>query len=437
MGTTSDSLIVWCAFKLMKDPTIEFETRGIAVGLKIGIPAQVVREAVDILKAAFGAEWLTERAREKRPDDVVPMCVHPLGMMIDIAGAAQVTEACEVALYLKTLAHTPRLPTVIRNIKNAQDYLPSLMQLAFAYRFQRIGAEAMELEPPVADGRVGDLGFRLDGACYLAECYTLRALPWLPEGAGELRQAMNKIMDAISDESDPLHRVLLVRPKRTVTARDRKRAVAIVTRLAREVGREREAIHEDDTLTVELRRVPSFELADYLPRNEGGQYPAFYGGAHTFLLSRQVLHEDLSTYQAHGIEHLNGPIRDVLLIWSPPCADAVPTVDQWIEGLTDKISRKLAQARRDDEPRRLLTVGLHVADEDGEEVVSSLERLGRRLAGGHDNYGGALFVSRTAWPNHRHGYVGYASAGSPQHTLPISAVAALCRLEAGQDILLA
>ena len=67
MGTTSASLIVWRAFKLMRDPTIEFETRGIAVGLKIGIPAQVVREAVDILQAAFGAEWLTERAQDKAP----------------------------------------------------------------------------------------------------------------------------------------------------------------------------------------------------------------------------------------------------------------------------------------------------------------------------------------------------------------------------------
>ena len=421
----------------MKDPITDFETRGIAVGLRIGIPAHVVQEAVDILRAAFEAEWLTERALDKRPNDFVPMCVHPLGMMIDIAGASPLTEACEVALYLKTLAHIPRLTTVIRNMKNAQDYLPSLMQLAFAYRFLCIGAEAMELEPPVADGRVGDLAFRLDGNYYLAECYIPRTLPWLSEGAGELRQAMNKIMDAISDEGDPLHRVLLVRPKRSITAKDRKWVVALVTRLAHEVGKEREATHQDDTLTVELRRVPSSELAEYLPRNEGGQYPAFYGGAHTFLLSRQVLHEDLSAYQAHSIEHLNGPIRDVLLVWSPPCANAVPTVDQWIEGLTDKISSKLAQARRDDEPRRLLIVGLHVADERGETVVTALETLGKRLAGRHNSYGGALVVSRTTWPNHRHGYVGYALAGNPQHTLPISAVAALCRLEAGRNILLA
>jgi len=424
MQTSSASSVAWCAFKSMNDPTTQFETRGIAVGLKIGIPVHVVREAVDILQAAFGAEWLTERTRDKRPDDVVPVCVHPLGMMIDIAGASQVTEACEVALYLKTLAHTPRLPTVIRKMKNAQDYLPSLMQLAFAYRFLRIGAEAMELEPPVADGRVGDLGFRLDGNYYLAECYIPRALPWLPEGAGELRRAMNKIMDAISGEGDPLHRVLLVRPKRSITAKDRKWVVALVTRLAREVGREREAIYEDDALTVELRRVPSSELALYLPRDKGERYPEFYGGAHTFLFSRYVSQEELAAYQVRSVEHLNGPIRDVLLIWSPPCADAMPTADEWIDSLTDKISSKLAQARRDDEPRRLMIVGLHAADEDGEEVVSALERLGRRLAGRHDNYGGALFVSRTAWPNHRHGYVGYASAGSPQHTLPISAVAA-------------
>lgn len=49
------------------------------------------------------------------------------------------------------------------------------MQLAFAYRFQRIGAEAMELEPPVAGGRVSDLSFCLDSNNYLANC----ARPWI------------------------------------------------------------------------------------------------------------------------------------------------------------------------------------------------------------------------------------------------------------------
>lgn len=105
----------------MSDPITHFETRGIADGMKIGIPAQVVREVADILAAAFGAEWLTEQARDKRRDDVVPMCTHPLGTMIDVAGASQVAEACEVALYLKTLARTPRVATVLQNMRNVQD----------------------------------------------------------------------------------------------------------------------------------------------------------------------------------------------------------------------------------------------------------------------------------------------------------------------------
>ena len=161
------------------------------------------------------------------------------------------------------------------------------------------------------------------------------------------------------------------------------------------------------------------------------------GGAHTFLCSRQVSQEDLFAYQARSDEHLNGPIRDLVLIWSPPSADAVPTVDVWIEGLTDKISTKLAQARRDDEPRRLIIVGFHAADERQETVVAALETLGERLAGRHNNYGGTLMVSRTTWSNHRHGYVGFALAGNPQHSLPIESVIALGELEANRNIILA
>jgi hypothetical protein len=418
------------------DPFEYFEKRSITIGQRIGISADSIREAVDILKGAFGAEWLIAQAQKKGCGEIAPFCDHPLGTVFDVAGEPQITTACEIALYLKVLARTPRLTTVLANLKNPADYNTSLMQLAFAFRLERIGAEKIEFEPPVADGRVGDIGFRLHGAEYVAECYLPRTTPRLYDGVGDLRTAFASFMDAISGE-DSLHRILMIRPKHIVTPKGRKGIAAYVRQLSNEIGDQVYLKWEDESVLVELRRLPTSELSGYFPRDNGGQSPEFYDGAQAFIYSHRSSEEELLEYRDSGIKPPNSQIRNLILIWDAPRVDAPPTLNEWMAELVGKISRKLAQARRDDQPRRLVIVGLHEASEDNEDVPEALRTLCERLEGGHENYAGALIVSRVMWPNFRHGYVGYVGAGNPENSLPTEVVLAFGKLEARRDILTA
>ena len=76
----------------------------------------------------------------------------------------------ELAIYLKQLFQVAGLHDVIRSSLRANNKFNSaLLQLAWAYRFRKLGAE-IQLEPPAASGQ-GDILITWRNKKYTVECY--------------------------------------------------------------------------------------------------------------------------------------------------------------------------------------------------------------------------------------------------------------------------
>src|SRR5262249_54639212 len=134
---------------------------------------ELVNEASEVIRLGLGAEWLAKEAVVRDTGDAWGARAHAIGTALAQADARGVPLVLELAEYLKWLAHLPSFSTAIAGLKS--DFRSTLLQLSFAYRISRLGAGDVVLEPPVDGGRLGDVGFRVLGRSFVAECYVQRA----------------------------------------------------------------------------------------------------------------------------------------------------------------------------------------------------------------------------------------------------------------------
>ena len=130
-------------------------------------------EAIAILEVAFGKEWLREVAQQ--PSRAVMTGDdpnrHPLGTWIALPSASNVASVVELAVYLRHCARAPRLDEVLSMLRSPGQFGRAFVQLAFGYRFLRLGVSDFEFEPPTDGGRRADHLFVTNGTPYLVECY--------------------------------------------------------------------------------------------------------------------------------------------------------------------------------------------------------------------------------------------------------------------------
>lgn len=130
-------------------------------------------EVVAILEVAFGKDWLRQVAQ--RPNRAFltgdDPSRHPLGGWISAPSATSVASVVELAVYLRHCARAPRLDEVLSMLRNAEQFGRAFVQLAFGYRFLRLGVSQFEFEPPTDGGRRADHLFISGETPYLVECY--------------------------------------------------------------------------------------------------------------------------------------------------------------------------------------------------------------------------------------------------------------------------
>jgi hypothetical protein len=135
-------------------------------------------EILAVVQNAFGKEWLDEKIKEREKGTTLNSSRHPLAGMFLVPGETQIRAMFELGIYLKELALVPCLNDVMRQLKNKDDFENTLIQLAYGFRFSKIGATDLAFEPDVDDGRKADILFKFDGQQYLAECFR-------PDGSGD------------------------------------------------------------------------------------------------------------------------------------------------------------------------------------------------------------------------------------------------------------
>lgn len=93
--------------------------------------------------------------------------------MILVPGETQVKAMFELGIYLRQLATVPKLLDVIRQLKNKDDFDSAFIQLAYGFRFLKIGATEIAFEPDIDNGGKADIIFKFSNQSYLAECFPI------------------------------------------------------------------------------------------------------------------------------------------------------------------------------------------------------------------------------------------------------------------------
>jgi hypothetical protein len=169
------------------DPFRFLERQAGAFCQQCSFPKDFIPEGIDILRSVFGESWIRDQVAKRVSEGSYRAPKHPIARHFSTGGKSDIAELLELAAYIKSLVRVPRLSDVINHMKNAPEYRTSLLQLAYAYRFRRVGATDLQLEPTADGGRLGDFAFTIEKMGIIAECYVPR--PASDDPLGEIKHS--------------------------------------------------------------------------------------------------------------------------------------------------------------------------------------------------------------------------------------------------------
>ncbi|MBC7457349.1 MAG: hypothetical protein H7235_03665 [Bdellovibrionaceae bacterium] len=128
-------------------------------------------EALAIIRSAFSTSWIDKIVSAPEKGTAIQSSRHPLASLILLPGKKQTKRVLELGAYLRDLYNVPNLDQVIRQMKSAEDFENTWVQLAYGYRFLKLGVKDLKFEPDIDDGRKADLVFNFESQAYLVECF--------------------------------------------------------------------------------------------------------------------------------------------------------------------------------------------------------------------------------------------------------------------------
>jgi len=293
-------------------------------------------EVVAIVEVAFGKDWLREVAQ--RPNRVVltgdDPSRHPLGGWIATTSATNVTSVVELAVYLRHCARAPMLNEVLSMLRNAEQFDRAFVQLAFGYRFLRLGVAGFEFEPSTDGGRRADHFFTSGGTPYLVECYE-------PESVRHAAHSdlINHSLAAVWNAAEYHHRRVIAKVTmdslEAVDAQMRKaieqNVRGLIARLT-DGGIERSVgngytleVIDTASLTAAATQEKAWSLA----------------GPGDWIVNQKLVPRE----QVAGISR-GEPTTDVRLSWAIVTVKQTTDRIQELATLADKVDRKVSQVRR-------------------------------------------------------------------------------------------
>lgn len=385
----------------------KFQARGHAYAHRLRYLPELVNEAIAILRATFGEDWL---AVEGDSSLTGGLRRHPIRDALNLAGDTQILDVMELCTYLRDVPGASN-PLVLANLKAS--FGDTMPQLAFAYRLARAGAARVHLEPPASGGRFGDIGFEWHGMPFLAECYapTVARRGDHPNEEVRLTTDVLRLFDGREDAI-----AVAIKLTKPLTASQRKAIAHAVY----------DTVRRKQLAGATLREVDG-DLVSIAPTE-------WVGAGED---SRLVTHHHFDAVgQADQFARVSYVDRTeaFAILGAPPVGETGSCVAVWVdaatraersmakplgpelERLSVKTERKLRQTRREDDPNRLLVVRSWIAHQFQRASATEIDWVRRRLVDGHERVVGVLIVGRT-WRSResRHSYLIHpiASANRP------------------------
>jgi|HubBroStandDraft_4_1064222.scaffolds.fasta_scaffold00010_74 hypothetical protein len=134
---------------------------------QIGVPADVMVTAHDIVCSVMGTEWIERQGAriDVRARSIAD--VHPLFRALTGGTELSIVEVCELAAYLVAFKFDPRLGEAIISLRDPSKYAPTFTELSIAWKFRLAGA-AVTLAPATVRG-TADFMAEIEGTEHVVE----------------------------------------------------------------------------------------------------------------------------------------------------------------------------------------------------------------------------------------------------------------------------
>lgn len=357
------------------------------------VDPSTINEASGVIRSAFGDRWLQE-ACARDAGHPLPLRAHPIGNFLTPPGDNQIIALLELSEYLIAASSSPIIGEILASLK--AQYGHTFLQLAFAYRFARIGAINVELEPPVQRGLKGDIACTLNGRRLIAECYIPRVkrrnleADWLLQQCLALRHGQHSAVLSVS-----------IKLKVSPNAPQRKTIVRLVRELAAAVDRDiaagncsiRSCFAETDAAYISVARSVAVRAGE---DSVGVRHPQFpdLNGKQPLLFGRVSVGRATVIRPGYVPEPIES--RDHVAIWLSDEDEAAQSLQRDLDApigeLLRKLERKLSQAKLDPDVGRVLIVSSWMTSELQRASPSSQAEISRTLFQKHRNVAGILLV---------------------------------------------
>jgi len=379
------------------DPFDHFAKQAFSNAKRFGLPSSFINESIAIVMGAFGEDWLrTMFVKDRSSTPVIPASRHPLADCFAIAGKNQIAEILEIAVYLKHLAQVKNVNHVITQMKDK--YYSGFLQLAYAYRFSKIGARNIELEPKTNKGKRGDIYFEFNNFPCIVECYIPHTSKL--DTSIELYHSFGAIFDALISK-DGIYRVS-IKLKKSINSRDRKLIQSKIIGLINIMHGEEPVETEDEIANILIENISKADVEADFPTSPN--HWTVYGDAdlcaHQYWTDRagiQAIRDDLEKHRRRG---------NRIFVWRPPSEKKKILLQERVDVLVKKMSKKLAQIKPvDEQTKRLIVVSVGEGKHERDDDIRISQEVGRKISIDHSNLFMIILTSRVWTKQNRHRYV--------------------------------
>lgn len=409
------------------DPFDLFNSNALKLMTKHDLPADFINESLSIIKNTFGESLLRNYINTKKRGTIIPHCKHPLGNLFQVAGENQIVELMELAVYLKKLYQVPNLDKVIENMKAEELYLHCFLQLSFAYRFKLLGAKKIKFEPSTNKGRLGDISFKLSVHDYIVDCY----VPNINEidSSHEIDYSLNSILDSISEGNI----VILLKLKEPVTVEIRKKIKKSIITAVNSMGGNKNEIRINNKFSdITIKKITKDQQKIYIPKVDKFGRTVFYKNADWAVASSYVPKKRLEDIRLGKKVERD---RSFIFVWKPPQEKKENYIEDILDKLIHKISKKISQISVDGDTNRIIIVSTFFARERDSETSKMMSHIINSLRKKHKHDFAIIIMNRVWTGKSRYNFVGYLLDSKISDNEVTNFFHSLNELEANLDVI--
>lgn len=396
---------------------------------KLKISPDFIMEAMEIVKGAFGKEWLIQSFNRQSRGGVLTAIHQPKSLKDNILTPSEssIMAIYEIAVYIKRLLHIKNLDKVLVMMKS--NYAQSLLQLAFGYRFLKLGGRNLEFEPIAKEGRVADIFFELDGIPYMVECY----IPQEPETIDSTQILIHsrQVISRAIFSANKIVRVF-IDLKQTVYSKEKIIIEKMITDAIKGTPAGEDIIIDND--------IAQITISDISTMHEDNDFPVppnpmkLYGDADLGMHLGEVPKTKEVMSQIRDGAYIYDGIRSRIFVKRPKSEKTKTSVSDRVNRLKGKLEDKLSQTRHPDlEVRRILIAeipeGKQVVVEDSLSAKHICQKLQERIIPSHSNISSLFLCCRTWTTAFRHYYTGVLVQGKEQDCIPAELMLKLNKME--------